>query len=60
MIRIPAMQAATFGRDVENLLKERLTFDEAIESSQRPLAIRQRLKIYRRALFEEMAAAQIL
>ena len=60
VISIPAMQAATFGRDVEDLLKERLTFDEALASSERPVAIRQRLKIYRRALFNEMEAAKVL
>lgn len=60
VISIPAMQAATFGRDVENLLKERLTFDEALASPERPVAIRQRLKIYRRALFDAMDAARVL
>jgi hypothetical protein len=60
VISIPAMQAATFGRDVEDLLKERLTFEEALASPERPVAIRQRLKIYRRTLFSEMDAAKVL
>jgi hypothetical protein len=60
IITIPAMQAATFGRDVEDILKERLTFGEALDSPARSVAVRQRLKIYRRALFAEMDAAKVL
>ena len=60
VITIPAMQAATFGRDVEDLLKARLTFDEALASPDRSLAIRQRLKLYRQALFDEISASGVL
>jgi len=60
VISIPNLQAATFGRDLEDILKARLTFDEALESPRKPIAIRQRLKIYKKALFSELDAARVL
>lgn len=58
VISLPNLQAATFGRDLEDILKARLTFDEALASPEKPIAVRQRLKLYKKALFTELDAAQ--
>jgi hypothetical protein len=60
VIDIPAVQAATFGRDVEEVLKARMTFDEALAEAGRSIAVRQRLKLYRQNLFTQMDGAGVL
>ena len=60
VVSIPDLQAGTFGRDVEDMLKARLTFTEALAQADRPIAVRHRLKMYRKALFDEMDAALVL
>lgn len=45
IIQVPALKEETYGRDVTEMLQERLTFDEALSSSSRSIMTRQRLKI---------------
>jgi hypothetical protein len=44
----------TYGADVSQMLKERLTFDEAIRSEEFSLVSKQRLTIFRRDIFEQI------
>jgi hypothetical protein len=54
LVRIYRQSADTFGKDVELMLAERLTFDEAIQSGAFSLMAMQRLKMVKRGLFEQM------
>lgn len=44
----------TFGRDMEEMLRRKLTFGEAIESPEFSIMARQRLKVVRSELFEQL------
>ena len=44
----------TFGRDVEDMITAKLTFGEAIAESKLPIMAKQRLKVVRRDLFEQL------
>jgi hypothetical protein len=57
IIRIPALKEETFGRDVTEMLQDRITFSEAIASSARTIMTRQRLKIVRDELFNQLTNA---
>lgn len=54
IIPIPLLNAATFGYDLSQMLKERLTFDEAIPSPEHFIVTRQRLKMIRNQLFGQI------
>lgn len=54
LVRLYRQSADTFGKDVELMLNERLTFDEAIQSPTFSLMAKQRLKMVKRGLFEQM------
>lgn len=54
VIEIPFLKEETFGRDLSDMLKERLTFDEAIKAESRTLMAKQRLKIVKDALFSQL------
>lgn len=60
IVTIPTLKAETFGADLSELLKTRRTFDEAIEDSSLTIMNRQRLKIIRTKLFQEMDSARVL
>jgi hypothetical protein len=49
----------TFEDDVQQMLQNRLTFDEAIESEHFSLVSKQRLQIVRRELFEQLDALEL-
>ncbi|HLH32871.1 MAG TPA: conjugal transfer protein TraL [Terriglobia bacterium] len=51
---IPRRTADTFGRDIEEMITRKQTFDEAIESSESFIMTKQRLKIVQRELFEQL------
>lgn len=53
-VAIPKRNRDTFGRDVEDLLTRKLTFREALEGTDFPIMVRQRLKVVRRELFEQL------
>lgn len=54
IIQIPVLKDETYGRDLTDMLQERLTFDEAIASPSRTIMTRQRLKIVRDQLFNQL------
>lgn len=51
---IPRRTPDTFGRDIEEMITRKQTFDEAIESGQTFIMTKQRLKIVQRELFEQL------
>ncbi len=60
IITIPIWKAETFGRDISDMLQDRLTFDEAIANPNRTIMTRQRLTIARKQMFEQLDSAPVL
>jgi hypothetical protein len=60
IVRVPALKEETYGRDVTDMLQERITFDEAIASPNRTIMTRQRLKIVRDQLYAQLDATAML
>ncbi|WP_017166881.1 conjugal transfer protein TraL [Xanthomonas phaseoli] len=60
IIQVPALKEETYGRDLTEMLQERLTFDEAIASPSRTIMARQRLKIIRDQLYAQLDNATVL
>ena len=60
IIKIPLWKAETFGRDMSDMLQERLTFADAIASSANTIMTRQRLTIAQKQLYEQMDTATVL
>lgn len=59
LITIPERTRATFGFDIEHMLKERMTFEEAIRSEKFAVMAKSRLMKVQRELFEDMGQAQL-
>lgn len=53
-IAIPRRNQDTFGRDVEEMMTRKQTFDEAIQSSEFSIMSKQRLKVVQREVFEQL------
>lgn len=60
VITLPIHDAATFGKDVSELLTRRETFDAAINSSSRPIMTRHRLKRYWGEIRDELNMANVI
>lgn len=60
IIKIPTLKEETFGRDLAEILQERLTFDEAIVNPSLTIMTRQRLKIIKTQLFAQLDSAAVL
>lgn len=60
IIKIPLWKAETFGRDISDMLQQRLTFAEAIASPANTIMTRQRLSIAQKQLYEQMDTAAVL
>jgi GTPase SAR1 family protein len=60
IIKIPDLKEETYGRDLSDMLQERLTFDEAIENPALTIMTRQRLKIVKTQLFDQLNSAAVL
>jgi hypothetical protein len=60
ILTIPQLKEETFGRDLSEMLQERRTFDESLAMESLTIMTRQRLKIYRTKLFEQMDSAAVL
>jgi hypothetical protein len=60
IVQIPSLKEETFGRDLGDMLQERLTFDEALAMDSRTIMTRQRLKLVKNQLFGRMDAAAVL
>jgi hypothetical protein len=60
IVRIPALKEDTYGRDLSDMLQERLTFDEALAMDSLTIMTRQRLKIVKGQLFSQLDSAAVL
>ena len=60
IINLPTLTQATFGRDLSDMLQERLTFQEAIVSPTRFIMTRQRLKMTQDQIFGELDKAVVI
>ena len=60
IVNIPALKEETYGRDLADMLKARLTFDEALTMASLPIMTRQRLKIVQRLLYAQLEAARVI
>jgi hypothetical protein len=54
VVRIPRRSPDTFGRDMDEMLRQKLTFDEALNGSGFSIMARQRLQMIRREIFEQL------
>lgn len=59
IIDIPRRTSETFVRDVEDMLRDKLTFDEAVNAPANGVMVKQRLKSVQKDLFTRMAAAGV-
>jgi adenylylsulfate kinase-like enzyme len=59
-VAIPKRNRDTFGRDVEDLLRRKMTFRQALEGADFPIMVRQRLKVVQRELFEQLDSLAVL
>lgn len=57
IISLPEQKKETFGEDIKQMLTAKLTFDEAIESSDFQVMAKQRLKMFKNEVFQNIAAA---
>ena len=57
---IPTLKEDTYGRDLSDMLQERLTFDEALAMDSLTIMTRQRLKIVKGQLFSQLDSAAVL
>lgn len=60
IISIPVLKEETYGRDLSDMLQERLTFDEALAMSSLTIMTRQRLKIVKGQIFGQLDNAVVL
>ena len=60
IVSIPALKEETYGRDLSDMLQERLTFDEALAMDSLTIMTRQRLKIVKGQLFGQLDSAAVL
>jgi len=60
IVRIPTLRPETYGCDLSDMLKARLTFDQALALPSLTLMTRQRLKIIQRTLLGQMDNAMVL
>lgn len=60
IIHLPALKKETYGRDLTDMLQERLTFNEAIATPSRTIMTRQRLKIIKAQIFGQLDNALVL
>ncbi|HAW6249045.1 TPA: conjugal transfer protein TraL [Legionella pneumophila] len=60
LINIPDLKEETFGRDLTDMLQQKMTFNEAINSPERNIMTRQRLKLIRDQLFSQIDSAMVI
>lgn len=60
IIQMPTLKKETYGRDLSDMLQERLTFDEAIAMASKTIMTRQRLKIIKGQVFGQLEKAVVL
>ncbi|MGD0669968.1 MAG: hypothetical protein ABSB23_20705 [Bryobacteraceae bacterium] len=54
LVRIQKRNQDTFGRDIEDVIARKLTFEEAICNGSASVMSKQRLKLVQRELFEQL------
>jgi hypothetical protein len=54
-VAIARRTADTFGRDMEEMISRKLTFDEAVKATDFTIMAKQRLLVVQRDLFERLA-----
>ena len=59
-VAIPKRNQDTFGRDVEEMISRKQTFDEAVESDGTMIMTKQRLRVIQRELFRQLDAIPIV
>jgi hypothetical protein len=60
IIRIPALKKETYGRDLSDILQQRMTFNEALAMESLTIMTRQRLKIIKAHVFGQLGNAAVL
>ena len=60
IVRVPTLKEETYGRDLTEMLQERLTFTEAIATPSKTIMSRQRLKIVRDQIFNQLDNAVVM
>ena len=60
LIHIPDLKKETYGRDLTDMLQQKLTFNEVLATSEKNLMTRQRLKIVRDQLFGQLDNARVI
>ncbi len=60
IVRIPSLKDETYGRDLSDMLQERLTFDAALAMESLTIMTRQRLKIIKGQLYGQLNSATVL
>jgi hypothetical protein len=60
ILQIPVLKEETYGRDLSAMLEGRLTFDEALATGSLTIMTRQRLKIVRGQVYEQVDKAAVL
>ncbi len=60
LVRIPKRNQDTFGRDIEDVIARKLTFEEAIRNGRASVMSKQRLKVVQRELFEQLDQMPLL
>ncbi|RUR14266.1 conjugal transfer protein TraL [Legionella sp. km772] len=60
IINIPDLKQETFGLDLSNMLQQKITFNEAINSPERNIMTRQRLKLIRDQLFNQIDSTMVI
>ena len=60
LITIPELKKETFGRDLSEMLQQKIIFKEAIDSPKRNIMTRQRLKLVREQIFNQLDNAMVI
>lgn len=60
LINIPDLKEETFGKDLADMLQQKITFNEAINSPERNIMTKQRLKLIRDQLFSQIDNAMVI
>jgi anion-transporting ArsA/GET3 family ATPase len=60
LLTIPQLKEETFGRDLSEMLQQKITFQEAIDSPDKNIMTKQRLKIVRGELFDQLDKAMVI
>ncbi|NCT57279.1 MAG: conjugal transfer protein TraL [Legionella sp.] len=60
LIQIPDLKKETYGRDLTDMLQQKLTFNEVLEKPDKSIMTRQRLKIVRDQLFSQLDSAMVI